>query len=242
MINFICKDCGEPLAVPTCQAGQLERCPTCGLTMEVPHESEPTELTEKQKQDLLDSLHHMDIKKRIQAAQKLGVCCGNEVVEPLAQAFRHPDKFLREAVMEAIIRIGDPQGAGQIVRVLGGHWASETIIHEAVRELVRFGRTAQPPLLQILDETNRDMKTYEPKAVRASVMILGRIGDLECIDLLSKMFFRHFDIHVREAAAAALVQIATPDKWDEIKDLTGDHLYEATRQAAKAVLRNPPHP
>jgi len=235
MIEFKCQHCGANLAVPACLAGQTDECPSCHAETSVPSGKASAEA------DLLKQLsaqlRHPESKVRRQAAEALGRCKSLEAIRLLVGAFRDPDKFVREQVTDSLRQIGDPRGVGMLARDLGGHWVSAAIVHEAVRELVKFGPAAGQPLIDILTEANQNPRQYEPEAVRAAVMILGRLGEERALSLIAKMFRRHFDIHVRDEAAYALAMIGRPDEWKAIEGLAERRRRSPARELAKDVIK-----
>jgi len=234
MIEFKCQHCGAALAVPGCLAGKTDECPSCHEVTSVPSEQVPGEA---ELGKLRAQLRHPDPKARCDAAEALGLCKSLEAIELLVGAFRDPDKFVREQVTDSLRHIGDPRGVGMLVRDLGGHWVSAAIVHEAVREVVKFGRAAGQPLIDILTETNQNPRQYEPEAVRAAVMVLGRLREERALPLIAKMFRRHFDIHVRDEAAYALGMIGRPDEWRAIAGLPEGQRRSPARELAKDVIK-----
>ncbi|MCP4376502.1 MAG: HEAT repeat domain-containing protein [bacterium] len=234
MIRFACEHCDEPMAVPDSLAGQKERCPFCNKTSTVPS---PKVSSEPSWDDLAKQLHHPEIKVRCQAAAELGESNSPKAVELLVNAFRDSNKFVREQVSESLRQIGDPSAVGMLVRDIGGHWVSAALVHEAVREIVKFGPIAGPPLIEILTEINQNPRKYEPEAIRAAVMVLGLLGEQEALSLIAKMFRRHFDIHVRDEAAYALVMIDRPEQWKDISELPEDRRRSPSREQAKKVIQ-----
>jgi HEAT repeat protein len=124
-----------------------------------------------------------------------------------------------------------------LVRDLGGHWVSQAIVHETVREMVKFGPSAGEPLIEILTETNKNPRKYEPDAIKAAIMILGLLGEQKALALIAKMFRRHFDIHVRDEAAYSLVMIGRPKKWREIIAMPEAQRRSPAREQAKEVIK-----
>lgn len=234
MITFKCLHCGAPMTVPACLAGQTEKCPSCLETMTVPSKKD---LTEADLDNLAQQLRHPDTKVRCQAAATLGKCKFLKAITLLVGAFSDRDKFVREQAMESLRQIGDPQAVGMLVRALGGHWVSSMIVHEAVRELIKFGPPAGEPLIEILTETNKNPRKYEPDAVRAAIMILGLLGEQKAMSLIAKMFRRHFDIHVRDEAAYSLVMIGRPEQWRNIATLPENKRRSPAREQAKEVIK-----
>jgi len=234
MITFKCLHCGASLTVPASLAGQTENCPSCMETTAVPSAKVPTEAD---LDNLAQQLRHPDTKVRCQAAAKLGKCKSLKAIELLVGAFRDPDKFVREQITDSLRQIGDPRAVGMLVRDLGGHWVSSAIVHEAVREVVKFGQPAGEPLIEILTETNKNPRKYEPDAVRAAVMILGLLGERKALSLIAKMFRRHFDIHVRDEAAYSLVMIGRPEQWQDITALPESERRSPAREQAKEVIK-----
>ena len=235
MITFKCLHCGAPMAVPASLAGETEKCPSCLEATTVPSRRIPTEADLDK---LAQQLHHPDTKVRCQAAAELGKCKSLKAIELLVGAFRDRDKFVREQATDSLRQIGDPRAVGMLVRDLGGHWVSQAIVHEAVRELVKFGQPAGEPLIEILTETNKNPRKYEPEAVRAAIMILGLLGEQKALTLIAKMFRRHFDIHVRDEAAYSLVMIDRPEKWRKISALTETSRRSPARLLAKEVIKD----
>ncbi len=223
------------MTVPACLVGQTEECPTCLESMVVPAKVVPTE---DDLDTLASQLHHPETKIRCKAAAQLGNSKSIKAIELLVGAFRDHDKFVREQVTDSLRKIGDPRGVGMLVRDLGGHWISAAIVHEAVRELVKFGPTAGEPLIEILTETNKNPRKYEPEAVRAAIMILGLLGEQRALTLIAKMFRRHFDIHVRDEAAYSLVMIDRPEQWRSINELAENKRRSPAREQAKEVIKS----
>ena len=222
------------MTAPACMVGQPEVCPSCAQTTAVPPRKAPSR---DDLETLGAKLRHPDAQTRCQAAAELGACQSLEAIEMLVAAFRDNDKFVRAQVTDSLRRIGDPRGVGMLVRDLGGHWVSPAIVHEAVRELVKFGPSAGPPLIEILTETNKNPRKYEPEAVRASIMILGLLGEKQAMTLIAKMFRRHFDIHVRDESAYSLVMIGRPEEWEKILTLPKNKQRSPAREQAKQVIK-----
>jgi len=222
------------MTVPACLVGQSEQCPSCLETVTVPSNKAPTEA---ELDELGKKLHHPEIKVRCQAAAELGNSKSLKAIKLLVEGFRDSDKFVREQTTESLRKIGDPRGVGMLVRDLGGHWISPAIVHEAVRELVKFGPAAGEPLMEILTETNKNPRKYEPDAVKAAIMILGLLGEQKAIGLIAKMFRRHFDIHVRDEAAYSLIMIGRPEKWPDIANLSEHQRRSPARAEAKEVIK-----
>jgi len=236
MIIFKCARCGAPMSVPQCLVGRSERCPSCGADTHVPQHQDTAD-GEVDLDALAENLRHPDVKVRFKAAETLGQCRGPRAVEMLVHAFRDSDRFVRENVMESLRKIGDPYGVEMLVRDLGRHWVSAATVQEAVRELMKFGQTAGDPLIKILTETNKNPREHEPKAVRAAVMVLGRLGEKRAVALLAKMFRRHFDIHVRDEAAHSLAMVSEPEEYKKIQALPEGRRRTPTRELAKRVIR-----
>jgi HEAT repeat protein len=226
--------CGASLTVPASLAGQTEKCPSCGKVTDIPAGSAPAEAN---LDDLAQQLRHPDTKVRCQAAAELGKYKSMKAIELLVGAFRDRDKFVREQTTDSLRQIGDPRAVGMLVRDLGGHWVSPAIVHEAVREVVKFGQPAGEPLIEILTEINKNPRKYEPDAVRAAIMILGLLGEQKAMSLIAKMFRRHFDIHVRDEAAYSLVMIGRPEEWQGIIALPESKRRSPAREQAKEVIR-----
>ena len=203
-------------------------------TATVPPVEEPAETSVD---DLARQLHHHDTKVRCQAAAELGKLKSLKAIELLVGAFRDADKFVREQTTDSLRQIGDPRAVGMLVRDLGEHWVSPAVVHEAVRELVKFGQPAAEPLIEILTETNKNPRKYEPDAVRAAVMILGLLGEHKALALIAKMFRRHFDIHVRDEAAYSLVMIGRPEQWRDISALPANQRRSPSREHAKEIIQ-----
>jgi len=236
MIEFKCPQCGEDLSVPSCLAGQSERCLHCRQTVRVPVDT-LAEGASVNLDAIIQSLQSPDAKVRVEGADALGRCGGPHAVEMLVKAFRDDNKFVREQVMDSLRRIGDPEGVAMLARKLGGQWASEALVHETVRGLVKFGPKAAGPLIDILAEINKHPYKYEPETVRAAVMILGRLGEKAAIELLAKMFRRHFDIQVRDEAAYSLAMIGKPGEWHSLQGEPADRRRGPARELAKQVMR-----
>jgi HEAT repeat protein len=222
------------MTVPACQVGKDEQCPACRETVTVPDQTVPTEAD---MDDLAKKLHHPETKIRCAAAAALGRSKSVKAIELLVGAFSDHDKFVREQITESLRKIGDPRAVGMLVRDLGGHWVSPAIVHEAVRELVKFGPSAGDPLIEILTETNKNPRKYEPEAVRAAIMILGLLGEQKALALIAKMFRRHFDIHVRDEAAYSLVMIGRPEQWVDIANMSESKRRSPAREQAKEVIK-----
>jgi HEAT repeat protein len=222
------------MTVPACLAGQTEKCPSCQEAMTVP-QKEPLPAVDLEK--LEKQLHHPETAVRCQAAVELGKCKTLKAIELLVGAFRDRDKFVREQATEALRHIGDPRAVGMLVRDLGGHWISPAIVHEVVREVVKFGPPAGQPLIEILTETNKYPRKYEPEAIRAAIMILGLLGEQNAMALIAKMFRRHFDIHVRDEAAYSLVMIGRPEQWVNIAAMPESKRRSPAREQAKEVIK-----
>jgi len=234
MIAFKCLHCGAHMTVPASLAGQTETCPSCLETTTIPSKAVPAEADLN---DLAQQLKHPDTKVRCQAAAELGKFKSLKAIELLVGAFRDRDKFVREQTTDSLRQIGDPRAVGMLVRDLGGHWVSPAIVHEAVREVIKFGPAAGEPLIEILTETNKNPRKYEPDAVRAAVMILGLLGEQKAMSLIAKMFRRHFDIHVRDEAAYSLVMIGRPEQWRDITALPESKRRSPAREQAKEVIK-----
>ena len=234
MITFNCLHCGVSITVPACLAGQTEKCPSCLETTPVPSEEVSTETD---LDNFAQQLRHPDTKVRCQAAAELGKCKSLKAIELLVRAFRDHDKFVREQITDSLRKIGDPRAVGMLVRDLGGHWVSPAVMHEVVREVVKFGPSAGEPLIEILTETNKNPRKYEPDAVRAAIMILGLLGEQKAMSLIAKMFRRHFDIHVRDEAAYSLVMIGRPEQWRAITALPKSKRRSPARDQAKEVIK-----
>ena len=235
MITYKCEHCDEPMTVPACQTGKIEKCPSCMKDTTVPAKPPASELDLDK---LAQQLHHPETKVRCQAAADLGGCGSLQAIEMLVGAFRDHDKFVREQVTDSLRKLADPRAVGLLVRDLGGHWVSAAIVHEAVRELVKFGPIAGPPLIEILTETNKNPRKYEPEAIRASIMILGLLGEQKASALIAKMFRRHFDIHVRDESAYSLVMIERPEQWREITKLPDSKRRSPAREQAKQIIKD----
>ncbi|MBT3201049.1 MAG: HEAT repeat domain-containing protein [Phycisphaerales bacterium] len=235
MITYKCVHCGEAMTVPACLAGGTEKCPSCTKDTIVPPKP-PVQEVDLDK--LGQQLHHPETKVRCKAAEDLGGCKSLKAIEMLVGAFRDHDKFVRAQVTDSLRKLADPRGVGMLVRDLGGHWVSAAIVHEAVRELVKFGPIAGPPLIEILTETNKNPRKYEPEAIRASIMILGLLGEQKASSLIAKMFRRHFDIHVRDEAAYSLVMIEHPEQWQEITKLPESKRRSPAREEAKQIIKD----
>ena len=222
------------MTAPASLAGRTEKCPSCLEITTVPSEKVPAEAN---LDNLAQELRHPDTKVRCRAAAQLGKCKSLKAIELLVGAFRDRDKFVREQTTDSLRQIGDPRAVGMLVRDLGGHWVSSAIVHEAVRELVKFGPAAGEPLIEILTETNKNPRKYEPDAVRAAIMILGLLGEQKAMSLIAKMFRRHFDIHVRDEAAYSLVMIGRPEQWQDIAALPESKRRSPAREQAKEVIK-----
>jgi len=234
MITFKCLHCGASMTVPASLAGRTEKCPSCLEMTTIP--SEKTH-AEEDLDDLAQQLRHPDTKVRRQAAAQLGKYKSLKAIELLVRAFRDRDKFVREQTTDSLRQIGDPRAVGMLVRDLGEHWVSPAIVHETIREVVKFGPAAGEPLIEILTETNKNPRKYEPDAVRAAVMILGLLGEQKAMSLIAKMFRRHFDIHVRDEAAYSLVMIGRPEQWSAISALPESKRRSPAREQAKEVIK-----
>jgi HEAT repeat protein len=234
MITFKCVHCGEPMTVPACLAGEAEECPSCHKEVTIPSTKAPTK---GDLADLTKRLQHPETKVRCQAAEELGRYNSINAIELLVASFRDRDKFVREQITESLRQIGNPRAVGMLVRDLGGHWVSQAIVHETVREIVKFGPSAGQPLIEILTETNKNPRKYEPDAIKAAIMILGLLGEKKALALIAKMFRRHFDIHVRDEAAYSLVMIGRPEQWRGISAMSESQRRSPAREQAKEVIK-----
>lgn len=234
MIDFECPECGEPLSVPKSLVGEILQCPICGTGTIVPSpDLEPLDV-----EAIRAELKHPNPSVRIKAVKTLAKYGdeNREVLAMLTHRFRDLDRDVRSAVMTALLSIGKPEIASMVVKELGGHWSSEVLLREAVFEMVKFGTEACEPLLRIIEETNHNLRQYEPSAVLATVIILGELGYEPAIPMLAKMFRRHFDLHVRDEAAYAMAMIGRPDEWRAIQRLPGGEKRTKARNLAKEVM------
>jgi len=234
MIEFDCPECGEPLSVPESLAGEILQCPICSTGSKVPSaDLEPLDI-----EAVTEELHHPNANIRIKAVKTLGKhgAEDDEILRMLAHRFRDRDRDVRSAVMTALLSIDKPEIASMVVKELGGHWSSDVLLREAVFEMVKFGPAACEPLLRILEETNHNLRQYEPSAVLATVIILGELAYEPAIPMLAKMFRRHFDLHVRDEAAYAMAMIARPEEWQAIQSLPSGDKRTKARNLAKQVM------
>ena len=238
MISYECPECGEELSVPTSLAGEMQHCPVCGMRTEVPQPQPQPQPGGVDIEAIAENLRHPNADVRVKAVKALAAHGHGDAsaLQMLAHKFRDHNRDVRDAVIMALLDIGQPHVVGMVVRELGGHWSSEMLLREAIFDLIKFGPPAAPSLLEILDETNHNPRRYEPQAVLAAVILLGDLGHEPAIPLLAKMFRRHFDLHVRDEAAYAMAMIGLPDRWQDIKGMSAGKKRPHARKLAKEVM------
>jgi HEAT repeat protein len=158
-----------------------------------------------------------DEKIRFEAAYALGKIGDARGVKPLIKTLSDEDDDVREAAMEALVRIGKP-AVQSLIKTLGVR-AGEPVsnpfkseggdikvirsVHDYAQEvLVDIGEPAVEPLILAMKNTNKHVRRYVTEA-------LGQIGDKRCIESLIAAF-RDQDENVRTFASYALENM----KWE----------------------------
>lgn len=142
----------------------------------------------------------IDTGVRYQAAISLAKFADPSTTNDLLGALREDDLWVRVAVTDALIRIGQPSVTGLTEALRDENHA---VRRAAAKALGKIGHGDAAKSLRIaLIDTDADVRRFAAEA-------LGRIGDEKSIDVLGAAL-RDEHERVRHAAAGALVKIGEP--------------------------------
>lgn len=135
---------------------------------------------------------------RRNAARALGKLGDKKAVEPLTRCLSFPDYYVREAAAQALEMLSDRRCISALVKLLDGGVESATRVPD------------KPHLVQ----------PYE-----AIIEALGTLGAIDAIEQIEP-FVEHPTEKVKYAAARAMYQLTSQDKYGEIliRALEGDDL------------------
>lgn len=159
---------------------------------------------------------------QVKAANTLAKMNNVEAVEPLLELIEHGELYPRLAASNALGRIGKvavetliPQ-LGKIIETqdkqppMEAFWAKKFYVHDpAARTLVRIGKTAVSPLLQVVKSEKDDF------VVQQALDALGRISDKAALEPLIAEFPKRMN---------ALTQWKIIRAVGEIRDMQGTKL------------------
>ncbi len=142
----------------------------------------------------------IDTGVRYQAAITLSKFADPTTTDDLLSALREDDLWVRVAVTDALIRIGQPSVTGLIEALRD---ANHAVRRAAAKALGKIGDgEATKSLHGSLLDADTDVRRFAAEA-------LGRIGDEDSINVLAQAM-RDEHERVRQAAANALVKIGEP--------------------------------
>jgi HEAT repeat protein len=142
----------------------------------------------------------IDAGVRYQAALTLAKFADPATTNDLLNALREDDLWVRVAVTDALIRIGQPSVTGLIEALRDENHA---VRRAAAKALGKIGAGVAAKSLQgALLDVDTDVRRFAAEA-------LGRIGDEGSINVLAEAL-RDEHERVRQAAAGALVKIGEP--------------------------------
>jgi HEAT repeat protein len=147
-----------------------------------------------------------DAHIRKSAAASLGRLKSVESLRPLAYALFYDDGLVREAAIEALVKIGDARAVGPLIAVLKD-WRVRTMAASALGEL--GDPRAVEPLIAVLKEGEGDSRL-------AAAAALGQLGDARAVEPLIAAL-RHRASEVRKAATEALDGVGWKPESDEQK-------------------------
>ncbi len=201
------------------------------------------------------ALKDKDKYVRYSAAEALGYIGDAKAIEPLIQILNDKDSDVRSYAAEALGYIGDARAVKSLSLALKDR--DENVRQYAAAALRKIGGPAIKPLIQILNDTNKDVREratvtlgnisnarpMEPlilalkdkdKYVRYSAAeALGYIGDAKAVEPLI-LVLKDRDENVRQYAAAALGKIGGPAVEPLIQTLK-DKVYYGTHYATQAL-------
>jgi HEAT repeat protein len=150
---------------------------------------------------LIDMLHDdADMGVRYTAAHALAVFADPAATDALLVALRTHDMWLRVAVTDALIRIGEPAVDGLVIALRDENHA---VRRAAAKALGKIGdERATTGLNASLLDVDTNVRRFAAEA-------LGRIGDEKLVGVLGEAL-RDDERPVREAAARALYDIGEP--------------------------------
>ena len=151
--------------------------------------------------DLMDHLRHSGhgdqfnaiiidrfyVIARAAATEALGKI--GEAVDPLIQALKDENVYIRRGAAEALGKIGDARAVEPLIRAWNtasltyGVDKDEALSRHAAEALVKIGGPAVEPLIQHLKK-QKEFKNWDTR--RGAAEILGKIGDARAVEPLTK--------------------------------------------------------
>jgi HEAT repeat protein len=145
---------------------------------------------------LRESLHEPSPSMLAGVVRVLGLLYDKHSLPELVRLAGHPDRRVRHAVAEALGRLGGPDAARTLVRMMAVR--QEDVCDAAGAALAELGSEAVAPIIELLQH-----ETCARLRVRC-IILLGRLGAPEALPLLREGL-RSSYFHVRQATIQALV-------------------------------------
>ena len=172
----------------------------------------------------LDSLHDRTVWRRATAAYRLGDMACADAVPALLGALDDRDGDVRAAAARSLGRLGRPEAAEPLVRVLVDGTVPRALAFRAVLDL---GSAARPALRELA-------RAEDPDERAEAVELLGWLGDA-ADDALVIEAVGDPSAEVRAKAAGALGRLASADGAEVLTQALDDRIYFVRLHAARAL-------
>jgi HEAT repeat protein len=152
----------------------------------------------------------------IEAIAKIGI----SAIDPLLEALKDTDYYVRKAVAKALARFG-ASAVTILIEVLRNE--DENVREAAQEALMSIGATAIEPLAQALRDADKCVR-------KAAAKTLGEIGDPRAVELLVEALQ---DLSVQKEVIGALERIGEP-AFEQLLKMLSDADTQVRTRAAKA--------
>ena len=152
---------------------------------------------------------------------------GKPTVEPLIQAMKDKNKYVRKGVVYVLFEIGEERAVEPLVKALGDEY--DDVCKVAGDALVKIGAPAVEPLIQASQDENKDVR-------RKAVEALVKIEDERAVEPLIQAL-QDDDFVVRREAAEALGKIGDARAVDSLIQALKDEDFVVRREAAESLVK-----
>jgi HEAT repeat protein len=152
---------------------------------------------------------------------------GKPAVEPLIQAMKDKNRYVRKGAAYVFFETGDARAVEPLVKALGDEY--DDVCKVVGDALVKIGAPAVEPLIQASQDENKDVR-------RKAVEALVKIEDERAVEPLIQAL-QDDDFVVRREAAEALVKIGDARAVDSLIQALKDEDFVVRQEAAEALVK-----
>jgi HEAT repeat protein len=183
--------------------------------------------TEKNLYGLINALRDADADVRSQVAEMLGELKDEVATDALTDALNDDRWSVRRNAAWALGEIGSARAIPYLIRAFSKTW--EGIDAYCAEALVKIGRPAVMPLLQVIEDSNSNARYW-------SIEALGEVGDTRAVEPLIALLTDK-DVIIRYSAAKALGAIGDSRAFNPLAQLLQDPSEMVKRQAKKSISK-----